>query len=412
MHKKRLNQIKRSILTAYATSRLLSVPFWGLFSLLIFILEKDLHATPLQLASFIAIRPVSAIFSPYWSQMADVLRKRLIPNLVLGNILKFIPFLFFPWIDNPWFYIFSVGFHMALCRGTIPAWIEVFKIKIPQVSTSKVCAIGSMIEYSGMILLPLFLGKLLAIPGSWRWLFPLSAFLGMLAAWPIQKIHIPPLEENKQPLKKTFLPLASPWKKGWKLLKKRSDFSTFQWGFFLGGAGIMLFQSVLPKYFNRVLHLSYTDLLIAMGALKGVGMALSSPLWVKFFNRSKIFSVCSLVTLLAALFPLLILSASSSNSMIYVAYLAYGVMQGGSELSWRMSGLVFAKEKNSVPFSSINVLAIGIRGLIFPYLGTFLLDQSNGPTVVLLFGMALCLWATTTFFLNAKKYPICLNTAL
>jgi hypothetical protein len=134
-------------------------------------------------------------------------------------------------------------------------------------------------------------------------------------------------------------------------------------------------------------------------------------MWVKFFNRSRIFIFCAYVTLAAAAFPLLLLFAHTSSSIIYIAYLGYGVMQGGSELSWKMSGPVFALEKDSAPYSSVNILAVGVRGLIFPYLGSFLFIQTGSPVVILLSGMGLCLLATAFLSYHGRRYPIPLETA-
>lgn len=405
--------IKDSIGVAYVISRILSFPFWGLFCLLPVILYKDLNATPFQGATLVALKPVAALLSPYWSQRVHAMRERLISNLILGNILKFCPFLFFPFISNPWFYIFAVAFHMFLCRGTIPAWMEVLKLKVSGPSRSKICAIGSTIDYLGVALLPLFIGGVLDhVPESWRYLFPATALLGIISTLPIKRIKIEATErEEITSQDKKIDHLLNPWKSGWRVLKERVDFAKFQWGFFLGGAGLMIIQPVLPVYFSDVLSLSYSDVLTAIAALKGIGFALSSPMWVKFFNRSRIFILCAYVTLAAAAFPLLLIFAHTSSSIIYIAYLGYGVMQGGSELSWKMSGPVFAGEKDSAPYSSVNILAVGVRGLIFPFLGSFLFMQTGSPAVVLLAGMGLCLFATVFLSYHGRRYPIRLETA-
>lgn len=411
MEKSPNRSIKDSTGVAYILSRILSFPFWGLFCLLPVILYRDLNATPFQVATLATLKPVAALLSPYWSGRVHAMRERLISNLILGNILKFFPFLLFPFISNPWFYIFAVAFHMFLCRGTIPAWMEVLKLKVPAPSRSKICAIGSTIDYLGVALLPLFIGGILDhVPQSWRYLFPLAAFLGILSALPIKWIKIEVTQNEKGPQEKKIDHLLSPWKSGWSILKERVDFAKFQWGFFLGGAGLMIIQPVLPVYFSDVLSLSYSDVLTAIAALKGIGFALSSPMWVKFFNRSRIFILCAYVTLAAAVFPLLLIFAHSSSSIIYIAYLGYGVMQGGSELSWKMSGPIFARDKDSSPYSSVNILAVGIRGLIFPYLGSFLFMQTGSSTTVLLAGMGLSLLATAYLSYHGRRYPVRLET--
>ncbi|MCB1115117.1 MAG: MFS transporter [Chlamydiia bacterium] len=412
MDKSPILSTKDSTGVAYVISRILSFPFWGLFYLLPIILYRDLHATPFQVATLAALKPVAALLSPYWSQRVHAMRKRLIPNLILANILKFSPFLFFPFVNSPWFYIFAVAFHMFLCRGTIPAWMEVLKLKVPGPSRSKFCAIGSTIDYLGVALLPLFIGGVLDnVSESWRFLFPIAALLGMLSAWPIKRIKIGTAVNDGAALRaKGFDHVLDPWKNGWKILKERVDFAKFQWGFFIGGAGLMVIHSILPIYMNDALALSYSDVLTAIAALKGIGFALSSPVWVKFFNRSRIFVLCGFVTCAAAIFPLLLIFAHTSSSIIYIAYLVYGVMQGGSELSWKLSGPLFAGEKDSTPFTSLSILAVGVRGVIFPYLGSLIFLLTGSLTTVLLFGMALSLLATVYFSYQGKRYPIRLTT--
>jgi hypothetical protein len=77
---------------------------------------------------------------------------------------------------------------------------------------------------------------------------------------------------------------------------------------------------------------------------------------------------------------------------LYLAYALYGVMQAGSDLSWNMSGPIFAKDEDSTPFSETNVLAVGIRGCIVPSLGALLYSATN-VTTVMVAGSLLCVLA-------------------
>ncbi len=85
-----------------------------------------------------------------------------------------------------------------------------------------------------------------------------------------------PLTETKQPF---WNQLQTPWKHAWALLQKKPSFTRFQLGFFFGGAGLMILQPSLPTYFSETLHLSYTDLLFAMAACKGIGFKYRSSTW-------------------------------------------------------------------------------------------------------------------------------------
>lgn len=164
----------------------------------------------------------------------------------------------------------------------------------------------------------------------------------------------------------------------------------------------MIFQPVLPKFFVDVLDLSYLEVATALTVCKGLGFALTSPLWIKAYRQVDIFQFSRWVIFLIAIFPVFLSLSPLNLSWLYVAYFAYGIMQVGSEMSWNLSGPVFAREENSSTYSVVNVLAGGIRGCIFPLLGTLLYEVTNAPTVLLL-GSLLCLAAT--YQLKASSKP-------
>jgi hypothetical protein len=55
-----------------------------------------------------------------------------------------------------------------------------------------------------------------------------------------------------------------------------------------------------------------------------------------------------------------------------------------------MSGPIFSNEQDSSPYSTANILLVGIRGCIAPILGAALFYLTNSSTV-LLFGSILCI---------------------
>jgi hypothetical protein len=118
------DQIMQRTRLAFIGSRLLGVPFWGMIYLLSVILYKDMHVSPLQITIIITLKPMSALLAPYWSQVIYQRPDRLISNLVWGNILRYVPFLFIPWINASWIIIAAFGLYMMLYRGVVPAWME------------------------------------------------------------------------------------------------------------------------------------------------------------------------------------------------------------------------------------------------------------------------------------------------
>ena len=382
--------------SAFLWTRLLNIPFWAIFGMLTIILYKDLQGTPLQITALVAIKPISSLFSPYWSLSVNKRQDRLVSNIVWANVLKFLPFLGFPWFNNNWLFILSFGIYMVFTRGVIPAWMEIIKLNIKGTSRERTFAMGSVIEYLGSALLPLGFGWLLDdYHQSWRWIFFFTAAVGILSTFFLYRIPmtVSP-REAEIPISEPLLQqVAKPWKQAWNLLKERPDFARFQIGFMFGGAALMMMQTTLPMFFVDVLELSYTKILIAVAVCKGIGFAIASPSWVKWYDKINIYQFCGWVTLFAAAFPILILCAVSHQIWLYFAYLVYGMMQAGSELGWHMSGPHFAKDQDSSPYSSTNVLAVGVRGCVAPLLGSLIYTMTDSVTVLGI-SLFLCLIAT------------------
>ena len=81
---------------AFFWTHLLRAPFWAVYHLLLFILYKDLNASAFQIALFIALKPVVSIFSIYWGNWIHDRPDRLVPNIIWGGVVSYIPFLLPP----------------------------------------------------------------------------------------------------------------------------------------------------------------------------------------------------------------------------------------------------------------------------------------------------------------------------
>lgn len=384
------DQIKKRTEFAYLWVCLLDVPFWGLINLLPLILYKNIHISPLIITIIITLKPVSALFAPYWSQLSRKYFPSIAHNLIWANLLRYVPFLFTPWIDSSWPIIVAFGFYMVLYRGSVPIWMEIIKCNLPEQSRERLVSRGLIMNYCGFAFLPIILGTILdGSDSSWRWLFLVTALIGLLSTFFIYRIPFPIVNNvnglliiNNSQLS-FFESLIKPWKQSWQIMRQRPDFAIFQVGFMFGGAGLMIMQPTLPIFFVDVLNLSFTEMLSALTAFKGLGFVLTSPLWVKFFRNRNIYHFYGLVIFLAGLYPFLVIGAQYNILLLYVAYGLYGIMQSGSELGWHMSGPIFSRECDSVPFSETNAHMVGIRGCIAPSIGTLLLTLTNPSTVMI-----------------------------
>lgn len=393
--------MKKELLTtsAYMWTRILGAPFWAIYNLLPFILHKNLGATPFQLVLILALKPMVSILSIYWSAAIASRPDLLVRNIIFAGILGHLPFLFCPFFDSPWFFIASFALYMMLARGVVPAWMEILKRNLPSVERERVFANASLCGYLGNGIVALGLGLFLdSFHEAWRWVFVFTAALSFLSILfqlriPIQNISIQKEKEGHQ--------LLQPWIDSWKILQRRRDYRRFQVGFMLGGMGLVLMQPALPIFFADILDLNYTELTTALAIFKGIGFALSTKTWTKLINRIDIYRYSGFVTLFACLFPVILFYAKVHIIWLYAAYIAYGIMQAGSELSWNLSGMIFAKQEESIHYSNVNILAVGVRGAIVPAIGSLICVYFD-PMLTLAVGGLLSLAATERMFAYSR----------
>jgi MFS family permease len=378
-------------------TRLLNGPFWGMVVVLPIILYKNLHATPLQIAFLLAIKPTSALFATYWSQMIHRRPCSCRKNLIIANVLRYFPFLFIPWIHSTWIILVIFGLYMALHRGVIPAWMEIIKVNSPPSAQVFLVGHGTLLDHLLGACFPVLLGVVLDdYEGAWPWIFFLTALCGLVST--VFLYRLPRVVMDGMPLqvaRKDNL-VVKPWKDFFLLLKKRPDFLNFQIGFMLGGSGLMILQPALPVFFVDILHLSYTNFSFAITVCKGIGFVFTTPFWVNLFRHINIYFFSAIVVAIASLFPFFLFAAQLHIVFLYLAFTIYGIMQAGSDLSWHMSGSVFSQEVSSTLFSEANILAVGIRGSVMPLIGAFLCAYSNA-TVIMMMGSFFCFIAAYHF---------------
>lgn len=404
-----VNQVQKRTQAAFVWTRILNTPFWAIYNMLPFILYKELHATPFQIMSIIILKPAVSLIAIYWSSLIDKRKDRLLSNLIWARLLSHLPFFFFPFIDNPWYFIAAFGFYMMLARGAEPAWMEVLKLNIPNASRDRTFAYGSAFGYLGTAIIPFALGDLMdTYIQSWRWLFAATALLSISAIFFKYRIPINLEKENSQTCPSSLSwtqELLKPWKNSWELIKKRPDFRKYQVGFMLGGAGLILIQPALPVFFMDELNLTYTELAVALTLCKGIGFAITSPTWARLISKVNIYSFNGLVTMLACLFPLCLVAAQTNLLWLYGGYLLYGIMQGGSEMSWSLSGPIFSKEEDSSIYSTVNILTVGLRGCVFPALGSLLIAYITAGQVMFV-GAFFCLLSTLYMSMYSRQYRV------
>jgi len=366
-------------------------PFLALYTLLIFILRKDLHATTFQISLFATLRPVISVFSFYWSSNLFRRREKLLPNLVVAWILARLPFLCIPIIHHAWYLICAGAIYQLFSRASIPSMIEILKLNMGKNPRERLFSLLYIVSFVESILLGIFFGKLLDMyEGAWiAWLF-ITAALSLSAIFIQMRIPLPSLKRDENVLPVTTNRFAQPIKDCIHLIRSRPDFAHFQWGFMIGGFGLMFITPSVTIYYADTLNLTHDNLAVARYIWMGMGVVVSSLLWKYGLNKFPLNRITASIILGFSLFPLLLLLARSHLIWLNIAFLCYGISQAGSHLVWNLSGTLFAKDEDSSKFSGVNVLMVGVRGALAPVLGGVFCNLL-GPSTTLGIGTAICL---------------------
>lgn len=380
---------------------LTSEPLNALYTLLPLILYKDLNVSPFQLSLFITLRPLLSVFSFYWSSYLLYYKNRLVSNLIWAWVFARLPFLLLLFFPNVGFLFFAAAVYQLFSKAGIPAWIEILNRNVPKETREHLFSLYHILSFLEGVGLSFLVGKLLDLgPSQWHLIFCVGALIGLSSVFFLKRIPIDADEptERNQPKNRILHPL----KEGVELIRSRPDFARFQWGFMLGGGALMIMAPALSIFYVDYLNVSYLNMTVARFACMGIGVAASSMIWKQGLQKLPI-NVLVLLSLVGfCLFPLAILLAQIHSLFLYGAFLIYGVAQAGSQLVWNLSGTIFAKEANSLPYTNVNILMLGVRGCVAPLLGGQLCALA-GPVYTILFGITLILCGI--FYMLNKPSP-------
>ena len=362
-----------------------SEPLIAIYSMIPFILRKEIGATTYQIVLFSTLSPILAVLSFYWGAWLSHRKNKLLPNLIVAWILARVPFLFFPYIESFTAMFVCCSIYQLFSRASAPALMEILKRNVAKNTREHAFSIYYALSVFEGIAIGLLLTQILDFSdNNWRIIFLICSLISLSSVVLQLRINVSREKEPLSSLPKKNL-ITHPIRESFQLMRTRRDFAIFQWGFMIGGFALMLTSPVRSIFIADVLPVSITDVTLARCVFVGLGIAGSSLIWRKALELFGIHRLTVWILLGFGLFPLILLLASTHLAWFYFAHLVYGVAQGGSHLIWHLSGTIFAGDQNSTPFTTVNVLMIGIRGAVGPVLGGLLCNYL-GPMPVLFIG--------------------------
>jgi hypothetical protein len=364
----------------------LNEPMVALYTLLPFILVKDFGAGPLEVSLFISLRPVLTFFSYFWGINLSRKKTGPLPNVMAAYVFAYLPFAFLSLTGNIWLILVSAGFYQLFYKAGLPGWVEVLQQNLPTKTRESVFSLSFVLGFVVSGVIGVFLGFLLdANPSYLRGLLCIFSLIGLSNLFLLKKI--PMAQSVKSPqAQENFLPAL---KESWHLMRKSSDFWIFQVAFMIGGGSLMLMSPSLSLFYVDVLSLTHAQITMARFVFMAFGVMGSSFFWKKGLQGFHVNLLSIWILVGFGLFALAMLGAEQNLFFLFGAFLLYGIAQSGSHLVWNLSGPIFANGSVSIPYTSVNLLMVGIRGLIFPVLGGALATVLQMRTVIGI-GMLLC----------------------
>lgn len=372
-------------------------PLAASYALLTFILRKELHITPFQLSFFVMIKPLILSLSFFWGlSLRYKENPNLLKNSILAWILARIPFLFFPFINNFYFVLLASSFYLIFHKAGMPALNEIIKRNIKD--EEKIINLFFKIPifiFIESIILGIFIEKFLnKNSANWKMLFFIFSLFSLLGLFLKMKIKVPKMEFEKNYIKQNF---SSSIKDIFILLRARKDFAYFQLGFMIGGGSLMLISPALYIYLTDNLNLTNSNMTIARLIIMSFGFILSSYFWKKFLTRLSMNKLITWVIAGFSIYVFLLLLAQINLLYFYLSFFVYGIAQSGSSLLWNLSGIYFAKSQNSIIFTSTNLFFLGARGIVAPFIGSFLCYLVN-PVFTLLIGFLILIFGIVLLY--------------
>ncbi|MCE5294480.1 MAG: MFS transporter [Chlamydiales bacterium] len=376
-------------------SNLLQEPFVALNLMLDVMLSAHFGASALQISILTTLRPVLAVCAFYWGSMLFYRPELLRFSLVAATSLATIFFLFAPWADSIWYFIVAESCFVLFWRAANPAQMEILKTNLDKGAREKIFSQALSVSHaSGMIIGPL-LGIFLKInPDIWKELFCIGALFYGASAWVKSYFYVPATRPPAKTITGLKQAIITPWKDSWKLLKTNKRFAQFQLGFFIAGSGLMFAKPSIPGFLTGM-NLSILEIFSLFTLLEGLGFILAASFWAKYLQKTGIHKTACLIVTCFSLQPLLLIMPVSTMSCVFLAYFFYGAAQAGSRLVWHLSGPLLCGNESSSQYTSVNILAIGVRGMFVPLMGAGFAQ---------IFGPAACLAVSFLFMVGGALY--------
>lgn len=352
----------------------------GFFVLAEVILRRELLASPFVITIFTMIASSSSLFSVYFSHLLTANPDKILKYIKYVAIITRLPLLLF--------LVWHTASSMLILMGLFYLGIAFIK-PVQTISMKENLRKGEMGNIYGysvsigrifFLISTYFFGMLMDLNNNmFIYIFAISGAIAFFSIFIFRYVSFDEFRQEEKDLEKLdpfILPTLI------KTFKKNHDFFIFEVAFFIYGGGFMVVLAAIPILLVDYLNLSYSVISFGRGVVASATIVLLTPFFGKIFDRKSPVSLGKMIFMILTLYPAMMIAAyffrpHFTELLFYLSFLFFGVGMAGVTIIWNIGPMVFAKNYSEMSkYTSVHVTMTGVRGLIMPLFGYFLLKIS------------------------------------
>lgn len=367
------------------------------------IAKKAMNAFDWHIALLTMIWPLANFFSIWWGKALEETRN-VAKYLIFAGIFGRLTLILMYWSISIYDYLALLILVYSFSSLILPAQNSIIQINIRPINRGKIFGFITSLATLLTIIITFISGQILEYREDlWRTIFVIVGIAGFLG---VMALALCNTEKNNAGIRnKKRFSFIEPLKRTYTLLNEDREYFRFQRNFFLYGIGFLILLPIIPKYLVDHLGMGYRMSFIAKGVVAQLGLLFLSPFFGKIFDKSHPTKFTAIGFALYALFPLnlFISSLFIGNTAIYLTFFAYiffGVGMSFINMSWNISSIFFAGERDSSMYQSVHVTITGVRGMLTPVIG-YVVMHYFGVRVVFIISFLSLMSAS---YLNMRHY--------
>ncbi len=282
--------------------------------------------------------------------------------------------------------VFALGFGMAFCLWscTPPLVTQVLRANYPSARRGRLFSSIAIVRGLAAVAVAQLIGQWLEIKAGHAelalWLMPLAFVISGAFLWQVPT--------HRQLDSMSRVPRRSYWAAfSWLKRDRRFALAIVCWMFV--GMGMLMSGSLLVEYINNPDYgLDYSPGTIALisVAIPTTVQLTTTYFWGGLFDRIRFFRLRLVLNTVGSI-AILVLYLSPSLWGICLGAALLGLFRGGGNIMWNLWVTKLAPEDHVGEYMSVHTFFTGIRGILTPWLGFYLLS-SHGPAAFAWTGFA------------------------